>query len=460
MSFAPIKKAVFLFLFCLAPNFNLLAENLEISLIAASSVSDSLPSEIFHGIPFKPEPGAEFVKIHLHFNRSVEISRIAVQFCEGPILNPISTYINFDEASVSLRPEKSNPKNTLESKKRKFSAVRSVTVNFGANRDICVKDIRFYDKDEKPYKIIPDLLVPGSVSASSTLAPATSYAATNLFDSRYEYAWASQGESGNTKLDFNFKNDVTIEAIKFWNGYQRSDVHCYSNSRLRVVRVSGDGDFKETLKVQDVMGSQTLKLKQKFLGKNITLEILSVWRGKQYKDIALSEIRFFDGKNWFMPDPSESLKSVSRKNRADFHAAGLDYVINKSIANKNWTFRFRSDGSFYATGTKMIEGSTNSFYALGNYEVKAIEPEGISLRIFGVLREKSEESEGDCNGCGRNCNQESAMDDGPNKDKESIFQDFIRIEKSGNDLADIRNTGKRRRLQFGVLKKLRKSSDL
>ena len=108
----------------------------------------------------------------------------------------------------------------------------------------------------------------------------------------------------------------------------------------------------------------------------------------------------------------------------------------------------------------MIEGSTNSFYALGNYEIKAVESEAISLRIFGVLREKSEDSEGDCNGCGRNCNQESAADDGPSTDKESIFQDFIRIEKSGSDSADIRNTGKRRRLQFSVLKKLRKSSDL
>lgn len=460
MNFAPIKKARLLFLLSFVTNLNLWAENLEISLIAASSVADSLPSEIFRGTPFKPEPGAEFVKIHLHFNRSAQISRIAVQFCEGPILNPISTYINFDEASVSLRPDKNNPKNTLESRKRKFSAVRSVTVNFGANRDICVKDIRFYGKDEKPYKIIPDLLVPGSVSASSTLAPATSYAATNLFDSRYEYAWASQGESDRTRLDFGFRDEVTIEAIKFWNGYQRSDVHCYSNSRLKSVKVSGDGGFSETLRIQDVMGPQTLKLKQKFVGKSLTLEILSVWRGKQYKDVALSEIRFFDGKNWFMPDPSESLKSVSRKNRADFHAAGLDHVINKSIADKNWTFRFRSDGSFYATGTKMIEGSTNSFYALGNYEIKAVESEAISLRIFGVLREKSEDSEGDCNGCGRNCNQESAADDGPSTDKESIFQDFIRIEKSGSDSADIRNTGKRRRLQFSVLKKLRKSSDL
>ena len=458
MQFKPIRNRII----CLVAVFfaaELRAEDLEISLIAATSVSESLPSEIFHGTPFRPEPGAEYLKIHMHFNKPVPLSRIAVEACEAPILSRITAYINFDESTLPLKPEKNAPKSIIESKKRKFSSVRSVTLNFGANRDVCVKDIRFYNADDKPYTIVPDRLVPGSVAASSTLAPAASYAATNLFDSRYEYAWASEGESDGAKLDFIFGEEVSIEALKIWNGYQRSDVHCYSNSRLKTVKVTGDGGFSETLQVKDTMGAQTLKFTKRFTGKKLALEVASVWRGKKYKDLALSEIRFFDGKTWFMPDPSNTLKAVSRRNRAEFHEAGLDHVINKSIADDAWTFRFRSDGSFYATSVQSKAGSTESFYALGNYEVKAVDTKGISLRIFGVLREKSIESEGDCNGCGRNCNLESKVDDGPNTDKESIFQDFIRIEKSATDQVDIRNTGKTRRLQFTTLKGLRKSTD-
>ncbi|EMF79882.1 hypothetical protein LEP1GSC188_1853 [Leptospira weilii serovar Topaz str. LT2116] len=76
----------------------------------------------------------------------------------------------------------------------------------------------------------------GSVIASDTLSPVSFYDVTNLFDSRYEYAWASDDRKGKgdaVTLDFRFNERQRITKIKIWNGYQRSDQHCYSNGRLK-----------------------------------------------------------------------------------------------------------------------------------------------------------------------------------------------------------------------------------
>ena len=163
------------------------------------------------------------------------------------------------------------------------------------------------------------------------------------------------------------------------------------------------------------------------------------YAGKKYKGIVLSEMRFHDGKEWFLLDPFPRIREIATSNEADFEKAGASDVMNKSLtghdvnaASSNWTVRLRSDGSMFMEGstTSYDENSENTsrFYALGNYEVKSTENNILQVRVFGFLRElKSEiEMQMDCNGCGRDCNQLGGTD----SDKiEKIFAEYLELEK-------------------------------
>src|SRR5204863_432272 len=54
------------------------------------------------------------------------------------------------------------------------------------------------------------------------------------------------------------------------------------------------------------------------------------------------------------------------------------------------------------------EAKDDTYWGLGNYEIKSATADGLTLRLFGYLRQRTEryreEIDDDCNGCGRDCN--------------------------------------------------------
>ncbi|HRG48801.1 MAG TPA: hypothetical protein PLX69_20380 [Leptospiraceae bacterium] len=431
-------------------------KEISISMVTATSMQNGLPFLALNDSKWMPEANAEFVKFHVYLDEAVQLSKVEVNSCGDDFKSRIDMYINFDEMIQTMKEEGRVANYSFATP----VTARSVTFNFSKNSNICLSSVHLYDEKGKQFKVKSPRIIEGTAVASETGKPEASYGVMNLFDSRYEYSYASLDNSKGVSIDFTFKDEQKIKSIKVWNGYQRSDVHCVENGRVKTINLTGDDGYSEKITLKDEMGPQVVELPKLFSGRNLKMTVDESYRGKKYKGIVLSELRFFDGKEWFLLDPFSRIREIATSNEADFDKAALSEVMNKSLtgndpnANNNWTVRLRSDGSMFMDGrtTSYDENSENTshFYALGNYEVKSAENNILQIRIFGFLREiKSEiEMQMDCNGCGRDCNTLGSEGD-PNK-IEKIFAEFLEIQKVDGKYV-IKNLKRSNHLNFDTL---------
>lgn len=431
-------------------------KEIPISMVTATSMQNGLPFLALAGNKWMPESNAEFVKFHIYLDEAVQLSKVEVNSCGDAFNSKIDMYINFDEMIQTMKGE---GKLAAHSFPNPVTA-RSVTFNFSKNSNICLDGIRLFDEKGKQLKVKGPRIAEGTVTASETGKPEASYGVMNLFDSRYEYSYASLDNSKGVYLNFAFKDSQKITSIKIWNGYQRSDVHCVDNGRVKTISLTGDDGYSEKISLKDEMGPQVVNLTKAYSGKNLKMTVDEAYKGRKYKGIVLSEMRFFDGKEWFLLDPFPRIKEIASSNEADFEKAGTSEAMNKSLTgydpntpSSNWTVRLRADGSMFMEGsvTSYDENSENTsrFYALGNYEVKSTENNILQVRVFGFLRElKSEiEMQMDCNGCGRDCNQLGTE----NPDKiEKIFAEYLEFEKVDGKFV-VRNLKRSNHLAFEKL---------
>lgn len=424
---------------------------IKVSMVASNSVGKTSPFEVFSAdsTPWEPNPTDQFVKLHVYLDEPTSITGFEIKPCPQMTSHTtITYYLNFDEMSSTM--------NDTSWKLDFYSGVmtRSLTLNFNQNQNICISELILYGGNKQKLPITIPAIVKGNVVASSILSPQPSYDPANLFDSRFEYGWSSNGKSKGETLTLKFDQEQTITKLLIWNGYQRSDVHCYSNGRVKTVTVEGDGNYKSTIEIADIMGSQQINLPTPFKGKNLKLTIQDVFAGKKYPDLVVSELRFGNDTQWMTLDSRPFLEKIAAENKAQFQKANLTEILGQSFLGNEeinkWTFRFRADGSFYAEGSKMDEekGETEKSYALGNYEVKNITATSIELRIFGFLRKAKYPWGGDCNGCGRDCNQKQNPDE-----QQKIFQDFVTLSKKGQKggAIEIKNTGSVKNLKFNAV---------
>ncbi|UOG33139.1 hypothetical protein MAL01_10805 [Leptospira noguchii] len=478
-----IHKIRFLFLISI---LTLILQNckkeLSVSMATSTSLSDKLVFAALDGENWKPEDGAEFVKLHFYPDEGFQLKKVEIDSCKSEFNDAVTVYINFDEMSAAA--DLSVKKATVNFEKVVFA--RSVTINFRKNKELCIGEVRFYDEKDKQISLKLPKIVEGSVIASETASPVQSYDAMNLFDSRYEYAWASDKKGKGVTLDFKFKETQKFNKIKIWNGYQRSDQHCYSNGRLKSATLTGEDGYSQKIQLQDILGPQEIILEKPYKGNSLRLTVDDIYAGKMYKGLVLSEIRFGKDKDWVLIDPIKRSQSIAQSNHLQFTSSNLNEILNRGLrgieisnypaemqstevisssenldeqgnvrTDSTWSFRMRSDGSFFMEGNTSDQSGelhkTSKFYAIGNYEVKKSSADSLELRVFGYMRKYSSTfmekySDMDCNGCGRDCNMGNQD---PDK-KEIIFQDFITIKKWNGNVY-IQNTSSSRKLDFQIL---------
>lgn len=445
-----------------------LAAEAWLSMVYTNALHEELPFSIFSDGGWSPDPKARFVKLHLYFDEPVLVRRVEIDDCGSEIRPDISVFFNFDQWIVSgepgtetAYPASFNPKREngllIVKAPEEGIDVRSLTFNFESNSGFRICGINFKDPDGRQYDVKIPALAGGGVASASVLLPISAYDPIFLFDSRFEYGWASNKKAKDVSLDFKFDMPRRVEKIRIWNGYQRSVTHCAANSRARTVRVTGDGGYTADITVKDILGSQVVALPKPFLGKNLKFHIVDSYAGKSYKDLVISEIRFFDGKGWFMLDPTAPLKSAIATNRAAFVKAGVADMLNDSYAgygqNEKTYFstrlRLRADGSFFLSGAVGMLGAEGGaeYFALGNYEIKKSSAAGgMRLRIFGLYNQT--EIYGDCNGCGRDCNK-SGLPEGVAAQK--IFQEYVTLKPDGNGGFAFVNESGGKKLPFKAL---------
>ncbi len=137
-----------------------------------------------------------------------------------------------------------------------------------------------------------------TAEASSTLHPDTrGYQARNTLDGRTSTAWNSDGDKVGrgvgVRLTWTFDQARDVRRITVRNGYVKSskDPDVFrNNGRLKRVKITADGTSTEwTLK--DTPDQQALTFDLGSTG-SVSFEVLEVYQGAKYKDLALTDIRF------------------------------------------------------------------------------------------------------------------------------------------------------------------------
>ena len=379
------------------------AEELRISMVYANAVDDGLPYKIFNKKRWSPDPKARFVKLHLYFDKEKLVSGVEIDTCEPLKSKLVTLFFNFNQASYQLKPgkrgkpgdddalESSYNKSIILGKLADATNVNSITINFEKNRGFSVCGIKIFGKNRKAYKIKVPKLVAGTVTATSTSSPRYVYEAGNLFDSRYEYGWASNKKPNNVSLLFSFKSERTITRLNIWNGYQRSEAHCVANARVKTIKLSGDKGYSQNITVEDEMDSQIVVLPKPFKGKKLKMTITKSYFGKAYKNLVVSELRFGNNSGSFMLNTLSLLKKNISKNKKKFLQGAIAEVVNDSLKAKppkgedfgGFTFRLRADGSFYFSGDEISKDEPPvSYFAIGNYNIKrANKKSGVKLKL-------------------------------------------------------------------------------
>lgn len=443
------------------------AKDAYLSMAYTNTLGEDLPFSIFSKKSWSPDPKARFVKLHLYFDNPIMVKGFEINSCGTNIDPQLSVFFNFDQWVLStdqtraeeipkaFYPKKNGDLLILDGFENNIE-VRSLTLNFEFNSDFKICGINLRDPKGQIYNIKTPTMVNGKVEASSTLTPQSAYDPIFLFDSRFEYGWASNKQTKNVNLTFNFDQPKRIEKIRIWNGYQRSVTHCASNSRAKKLKITGDGNYVAEISVKDILGSQEIKLPKPFEGKQLKFDIIDAFLGKSYKDLVISEVRFFDGKEWFMLDPTRKLKEGIAANRSQFAKAKVASLLNDSYTAQQelkkdpyWItskLRLRADGSFYMSGD-IGEAEGAQYFALGNYEIKeADEAKGLKLRLFGLYYETV--AYGDCNGCGRDCNKNESLEDGT---EQKIFQEFLTIKPGKEGKFEVLNSSGGKKIKFKKL---------
>jgi hypothetical protein len=267
--------------------------------------------------------------------------------------------------------------------------VKSAFFRLGVRKDgwrnFSLYSIRFYLKGKRLDLTLP-VVVPASVTATSILEPRVAYQPANLFDSRYDYAWSTNGKSNNGKgesVEIKFNRPQNISGMIVWNGYQRSEEHFKANGRVVKLSITG-GQVSETVALADKMGGQTVTFANPLkVVASVKLTIEDIALGTKYPDVLLSELRFInDHDQILVPQVTGMLPDSSPLTKPLIDRSLSSVVCTSSISAMNFqrSLRLRHDGSFVIYGKSSDESGSKQIDQVleGNWELREA-----GIRIFG-----------------------------------------------------------------------------
>jgi len=268
------------------------------------------------------------------------------------------------------------------------SHVKSVFFRLGVReggwRHFSLYSIRFY-RGNQPVNLTLPRLAPATVTATSQLDPKVAYQPANLFDSRYDFAWSTDGKTTTgpgESLEIKFSAPQDLSGIIIWNGYQRSNAHFSANGRVsRLTIASGQGS--EDVAVTDKSGAQRIALPTPLKdASSVRLTIAGIYPGEKYMDVLLSELRFIDSQGRILLPEVVGLEPTPSARTAELVDRSLSSVAcSSSFSRGNFqrNLRLRKDGSFVIYAKAYDDDGKNTDQVLeGNWSQA-----GDEVRIFG-----------------------------------------------------------------------------
>lgn len=236
---------------------------------------------------------------------------------------------------------------------------------FAADKSVGIREVMLYGDGNRLLDVRPPTFVAGLISASSSLSPDLAYGPSNLMDSRKDFGWA-EGASGNginEILTFQTEKEITISAIKFWNGYQRSPSHYEGNARMKSFSF-GTSEVSELYRLEDSSSPQFIELTKPISGTEFILKIHDAYSGTKYQDLVLSEIKFFHKNQPILINtPAEEARIQKTKSYGN---ALLNSLIDRNIdvqirSSKEENGEGKYFSEYYSKTTSLILRANNTF---------------------------------------------------------------------------------------------------
>ena len=124
---------------------------------------------------------------------------------------------------------------------------------------------------------------------------ANDYTPDNVIDGDIRTAWVEgvPGLARGAQLRFRLPNRVALARIRVVNGYAKSTAVLLDNAAPRTVLIRSDG-MRGALRRTLARDSRPQSIRAAF-GKTrqVSIEIVSAYRGDRFQDLAISEIWFF-----------------------------------------------------------------------------------------------------------------------------------------------------------------------
>jgi hypothetical protein len=126
------------------------------------------------------------------------------------------------------------------------------------------------------------------------------YKPNNIHDFDLLTAWVPDTTNGviGKKINFHFKPlSPRVNEILIYNGYIKNYELFKANSRVKKLKLYFNGIYYATLELADTTAQQSFKIiptqsKDKRKDLIMTFEIVEIYKGDKYLDVALSEINF------------------------------------------------------------------------------------------------------------------------------------------------------------------------
>jgi hypothetical protein len=289
----------------------------------------------------------------------------------------------------------------LKTVKGQGEDVEYSVLSYSSAKSLGIEEIIFKDKSGKKLNIMPLKTLKGSVNASSTLSPVEAYSPDFLFDSRYDFGWAEGNKDGSgvgEKIDMTFDAEQNISKIKIWNGFQRSDAHYKSNARVKQFEFGTTGNMSSyTLK--DEMTPQEIVLQKPIKAKQFSFIVKDIYPGASYKDMVISEIRFYTDYGWSVlgtDGPEKRKQDLVSKLKGSVMEKMTDHWYSEE-KKEYWDFGvvtessiiLRSNQSFVIwvnefSSNQDYEGANNVYD--GNWELVNASKGTATIKIFGKRR--------------------------------------------------------------------------
>jgi hypothetical protein len=118
----------------------------------------------------------------------------------------------------------------------------------------------------------------------------STYGSKNLYDWNPRTAWVEGDAEYGIGEYFEVNLPYGGTGVAIFNGYQKNYEAWFNNSRVKKFKVYGDGKPICFLELRDLMGYQTFDLTGDEIFEMYRFEIVEVYPGAKWKDVAISEI--------------------------------------------------------------------------------------------------------------------------------------------------------------------------